>query len=330
MSAGQTAKPKLNYNVVPMTSGLLVIIDFLSLQLAVFLSISLYDHWLTLQGLAVYTGRSFAQAALIAAVPALFVLYDKHFGAIASRGNIGKLLRSHILRFTVFAGFALVLNSLSPVLAIFPVKAILIWLITSLVLTSLFRLLMALTVRRFQRRGTLTEVIAIVGAGPVADRLVQALQHTQGETVELLGVFDDKVLNAPHSKIKAVGNIEQLLETGKTRKIDWILLTLPPTAERRVLELVQRLKALSVPIGLCPQHVGLNVPYRIVDYVGDIVPVSLLADRPSKRWDAVFKSTEGFVPRWVITLVLLPVMAIDAIVGKINRALTVRGWKKYG
>ena len=327
MTAAQTAKPVLNYNVVPMTSGLLLILDFICLLLALLVSISLYDSWLAPQGISIYSGSIFAQAALIAAVPALFVLYDKHFGAIASRGNIGRLLRGHFMRFMVFAGFVLVLDILSPTTDRFPVQALLIWVITGLVLTSFTRLLVAYTVRRYQQRGALTEVIAVVGAGPVADRLVQALQHSQAETVELLGVFDDKILNAPPSTIKSVGTIAQLLELGKTRKIDWILLTLPPTAERRVLEIIQRLKALSVPIGLCPQHVGLTVPYRIVDFVGNTVPVSLLADRPSKRRDAVLKSTDDFLPRWIITLMLLPVVATKILASKLIRSAVVRARK---
>jgi exopolysaccharide biosynthesis polyprenyl glycosylphosphotransferase len=109
-----------------------------------------------------------------------------------------------------------------------------------------------------------------------------------------------------------------LIELGKTRKIDWILLALPPTAEHRLLSIVQRLKALSVPIGLCPQHVGSMVPYRTVDYAGDGVPVSLLADRPIKRWDAVIKWGEDFFIGGIVTLLLLPVLAIIALAIKLN------------
>ncbi|MGB5081771.1 MAG: WecB/TagA/CpsF family glycosyltransferase, partial [Burkholderiales bacterium] len=85
-----------------------------------------------------------------------------------------------------------------------------------------------------------------------------------------------------------------------------------------------RLKALSVPIGLCPQHVGLTLPYRTIDYVGDSVPVSLLADRPIERPDAVIRWAEGFLPRWLVTLALLSLAAIGALANTLARwALTV-------
>src|SRR4029077_12956754 len=195
----------------------------------------------------------------------------------------------------------------------FPNGWLLLWFVSSLSLTSLTRVLAAQYLRRLQRQGVLTEVIAVVGAGPVADRLVQALRQTRPETIELLGVFDDKILGAVPSTIRSSGTLAQLLELGKTRKIDWILLTLPPTAEHRLLSIVQRLKALSVPIGLCPQHVGLTVPYRTIDYVGDSVPVSLLADRPIKRWNAVLKAGEDFLPRWIVTLAMLSLAALAAL-----------------
>ncbi|MHB8474451.1 MAG: exopolysaccharide biosynthesis polyprenyl glycosylphosphotransferase [Sulfuricaulis sp.] len=302
-----------------MASDLLPLFDFACLLLAASLSTLLTTHWLIpSSGLATGLGGDIGQAALVAAVLAPFILYDKRFGPVASRGQMPVLVRSHALRFTLFAGVVLALGGISQALNSFPHDWLVTWFATSLLLTSLTRVLMARYVRRLQHQGVLTEVIAVVGAGPVADRLVQALRQTRPETIELLGIFDDKIIGATPSTIKPHGTLAQLLELGKTRKIDWILLTLPPTAEQRLLSMVQRLKALSVPIGLCPQHVGLTVPYRTIDYVGDNVPVSLLADRPIKRWAAVMKGGEDFLIGGIATLLLLPVLAIIALAIKLD------------
>jgi Undecaprenyl-phosphate glucose phosphotransferase len=305
-------------NVASLASDLLPLCDFVCLFFAASLSTFLYTYWLTPLGLLPRFGNDFEQAALVAAVLAPFILYDKRFGSVASRGHMPVLVRSYALRFTLFAGVVLVLGAVSQALDNFPPGWLVIWFAASLLLTSLTRLLVAQYLRRLQHQGVLTEVIAVVGAGPVADRLVQALRQTRPETIELLGVFDDKIVGAVHSTTKPAGTLAQLIELGKTRKIDWILLTLPPTAEHRLLSIVQRLKALAVPIGLCPQHVGLTVPYRTIDYVADSVPVSLLADRPIKRWDAVAKGGEDFLIGGVITLLLLPLLAIIALAIKLN------------
>jgi Undecaprenyl-phosphate glucose phosphotransferase len=303
----------LSYNVVAMTGDLVLLFDLICLFLAATLSTYVYTQWLAPLRLAPGFGEGFGQVALVAAVLAPFILYDKRFGSVASRGQMAVLVRSYAQRFALFAGVVLALGAGSQALGNFPHGWLVIWFATSLALTALTRVLVARYVRRLQRQGVLTEVIAVVGAGPVADRLVQALRQTRPETLDLLGIFDDKIAGAEHGTIKPTGTLAQLIELGKTRKIDWILLTLPPTAEQRLLSIVQRLKALSVPIGLCPQHVGMTLPYRTIDYVGDSVPVSLLADRPIKRWDAVIKAAEDFLVGGALTLLLLPVLAIIAL-----------------
>jgi len=65
------------------------------------------------------------------------------------------------------------------------------------------------------------------------------------------------------------------------------------------------------------------VPYRTIDYVGGSVPVSLLADRPIKRWDAVIKAGDAFLPRWIITLALLPLIAIDSLADRLLKFVPI-------
>ncbi len=321
----------LSRNLPVVASDLLPLFDLLCFFFAASISTELYALW-AMPGDAARAAahvasvglhRHFEQAAWIAAVLAPFILYDKNFGSlarrgmarrgVASRGQVAALVHSYARRFTLFAGVILVLGMVSGVLPTFPRGWVFTWFAASIVLTSLTRVMMASYVGRLQRQGAFTEVIAVVGAGPVADRLVQALRQTRSASIQLLGVFDDKIIGAVPSAIKSSGTVAQLLELGKTRKIDWILLTLPPTAEQRLLSIVQQLKALPVPIGLCPQHVGLDLPYRRIDYVGDSVPVSLLADRPIKRWDAVIKTAEDLVVGGIITLLLLPVLGLIAL-----------------
>ena len=307
-------KPK----AATLASDLLPLGDFLCFLFAAALSTYFYTHGLALFSFAPEYGQGHEQAVVIAAVLASFFLYDPRFGVLAGCGQKALLIRSYVLRFMLLTGVLLALGQITHVLENFPGGWLLMAFTTSLVLTSLIRLLATRYVRRLQQKGALTEVIAVVGAGPVADRVVQALRQTRPAAIELLGVFDDKSVNATHDGIKPTGTLAQLMELGKTRKIDWILLTLPPTAEQRVISMVERLKTLAVPIGLCPQYMEFAVPNRAIDYVGGSVPVSLLADRPIQRWDAVVKAAEDYVLGAMITVLLLPVLALIAIAIRID------------
>jgi Undecaprenyl-phosphate glucose phosphotransferase len=299
-----------------MTSSLLLLSDPVLLYVAALLIGALYSQGLPSPLIASDLGDTFTRVVLLAAVLAPFFLYDRRFGAIASRGQMGGLVRTHALRFAAFSAVVLALGGVSRTLGPLPTGWLFTWLAAGLLLTALPRVLVALTLRRLQQQGVLTEVIAVVGAGPVADRLVQVLGQAQPNSIELLGVFDDDPDAVAGNR--ASGTLDQLLELGKTRKIDWILLTLPPAPEQRLQSIVQRLKALAVPIGLCPQHIGLAAPARNIGYVGNAVPVTLLADRPINRWNAVFKSAEDLLIGGLITLGLLPVLTAIALAIKLT------------
>ncbi len=97
----------------------------------------------------------------------------------------------------------------------------------------------------------------MVCAGPIADRLIQHLRQTRGNSVEILGVFDDRAGRNDSGMSAPTGSINDLIELGQSQSIDWILIAPPASTENRTREftqaIVHRLKALAVPIGLCPE-----------------------------------------------------------------------------
>jgi exopolysaccharide biosynthesis WecB/TagA/CpsF family protein len=317
----RTPRARLSYNVVAMTGEAILFFDLVCLIVAGLLSTLICSHWVTSLALATRLGGGGPlQTTLVAAVLAPFILYDKRFGSIASGGQFVTLVRSHAVRFMSFAAVVWVLGALSQSLGNFPRGWLALWFVASVLLTSLLRVLVARYMRHLQRRGVLTEVIAVVGAGPIADRLVQMLRQTRPQSIDILGIFDDRIGRAaPGALEQPGGTLTQLIEIGKTRKIDWILLALPSASEHRMPSMVQRLKALSVPIALCPPQIELAAPNLPIGYLANSLPVSLLADRPIQRWDAVVKHGDELLPRWIVTLLMLPLVAIAALAVKLGR-----------
>ena len=283
--APSAAGPRVDYGRVAMASDLFLLLDPLALFAAALVARPLAGP-----------GQALPLAALAAAALAPFVLHDRRFGAMASRGQARAMVVWFVLRFAVFAAALLALGLASGALEELPRSELLGWFASGLLFTALPRAAVARHLRQLQRDGRLTEVVAVVGAGPMAERLVHALRQTRPETIELLGIFDDSV----------DADLVHLMELGKKRRIDWIVLTLPPTEPARLAALVHRLKALAVPIGLCPQHLGTALPYQRVGYVGGSVPLSLLAARPHAGGHALRKAVEAVLPRWIVTLALLP------------------------
>lgn len=301
-----------NREFVSLIDDVLPLCDFFCLLLAGYVSTLIYAEWFASAPSGAAALADYKRTAIVSAALGSFILADKQFGCAATRGDTASLFRCYIVRFCMFGCIALLLGIASQSLSNLPIGWITTCFIASLLLTSVTRVVVAKNVHLLERNGVLTEVIAVVGAGEVADRLVQQLQ-AEKSTVEVVGVFDDRATRIEESAIKPAGRIDDLIALGATRKIDWILLTLPCIAEHRLVSIVHRLKALAVPIGLCPQNVGLTLPYNVIHYAGNGMPITVLADRPIKRWDAVIKSIEDIVLGGLITLCSLPLLALIAL-----------------
>ena len=296
------AGPRLGHNLVSMSSDLSLLFDPLCLFGAAALATWLHLHWLAMPALPAGFDDAIQVAVLLAAVLATCMLYDPQFGASASRGETGRLFRSHVLRFLGFAALLLTLGVVARALGNFPPVWLALWFAIGLTATLGARTIAVWSLQRLQRHGALTEVVAVVGTGPLADRFAEMLRRTRPHTVELLGLFDDESPDAVAGCARPVGTLERLIELGQTRRIDWIVLALPASAEPRMPSILQRLKTLSVPIGLCPQHVAVSLPVHAVAYVGETVPVGLMDDQSAAAWLGLRDADEPALPRWMGTV----------------------------
>lgn len=302
-----------SYSLVSMSSELSVMFDPLCVAAAAVGTSALLARSAAASGAVFSPSDGVAAAAGVAAVLAAFILYDPRFGALAVQGRIGALLRGYAVRFSVLSAVLLGLGAVSGTLSNVPPVALVIWVAASLTSTVLARILAARLLLLLQRQGAFTEVVAVVGTGASAERAVQALQQPSASTIELLGVFDD-TLEPPFDAARPGRNLSHLIALGQARKIDWILVALPVEAEPRLSAILLRLKALSVPIGLCPHDLGAELPQGIDARVGDAVTVTVLAGKPERHWDVMTEAGETLVPRWIVTLVLLVLAGLDTAV----------------
>jgi Undecaprenyl-phosphate glucose phosphotransferase len=167
-----------------------------------------------------------------------------------------------------------------------------------------------------------------VGSGPVADRLVNHLELVSQGMTQIVGIFDDRAERVPENSLRPCGSISDLVELGRERQIDWIIVTLPWSAEKRLLAILRELKNLAVDVALCPQQIGLQLPHRKVEYMGDL-PVMLIADRPLRRWAFVLKQMEDKILGGLITLATLPLMGLVALAIRLDSPgpIIFRQWR---
>ena len=115
----------------------------------------------------------------------------------------------------------------------------------------------------------------------------------------------------------SVRSLHDLLELGKRVNIDRIVLALPLHAESRILEIADRLMALSVDIVACPDLREFNLLRRpILSHAG--LPAIRITNRPIPDAEFLIKASADKILAFLLLLLLAPLLAVLAIAIKVT------------
>jgi Undecaprenyl-phosphate glucose phosphotransferase len=196
------------------------------------------------------------------------------------------------------------------------------WFIGGLLAILGARLVLARLIARWIAEGRLTRRTVIVGGGTSAEELIEALQRDRHGDVEVIGLFDDR--NDERSPnlvagIPKLGTVDDLVEFARRTRIDLLIVSLPVTAEERVLHMVGKLWVLPVDVRLSAHTSRLRLRPRSYSYVGT-VPVLDIYDKPIADWDVVQKWLFDRIVGGLLMVLLSPVMLAVAIAVKLDSA----------
>jgi Undecaprenyl-phosphate glucose phosphotransferase len=175
-------------------------------------------------------------------------------------------------------------------------------------------------VQQWTREGRLKRRTVIVGGGHDAEVLLEQIKRSDGADVRLLGLFDDRNdERSPESvaQVPKLGRVADLLEFARQTRVDLVIVSMPLSAETRVLEMLTQLWVLPVDIRLSAHMSKLRFTSKAYSYVGD-VPVFDMVDRPISDWNLVFKWLFDKIVAVIALIVLSPVMVATAIAIKLD------------
>ena len=198
-----------------------------------------------------------------------------------------------------------------------------VWLATwyGSVLCVLFgeRLAASLLVKRWIRQGQLNRRAVIVG-GHEAEELIKALEASHDTDIRIAGIFDDRGsdrVSAVVAGYPKLGNIDELVEFARTSRLDLLIVSLPVTAEKRLLQLLKKLWVLPVDIRLSAHNNPLRFRPRTYSYIGN-VPFIDVTDKPIAEWGHVKKWLFDKVAAGLALIALAPLMALIALLIKLD------------
>lgn len=192
--------------------------------------------------------------------------------------------------------------------------------ISGFIALTISRFLAAKLMRILARSGRMERRAVIVGGGQNAEDLILELNKQPDNDIRICGIFDDRgdrrspPIVAGYPKL---GNISELIEFARVARIDMLIVSLPISAEERVLTLMQKLWVLPVDIRLSAHAANMRLRPRAYSYIGS-VPMLDILDKPINDWDAIAKRLFDIVFSLFGIVLFSPVMLATAIAIKLD------------
>jgi Undecaprenyl-phosphate glucose phosphotransferase len=193
------------------------------------------------------------------------------------------------------------------------------WLLGALGLIFISRATVNHLCERWSRAGRLTRHAAVVGAGPTGQRVLSTLGEAGDPSVAVVGVYEDRHRRFPDhcAGVPILGSVDDLIADIRRRRVDLVVVTLPLWADRRLDEILQKLRQTPATVMLCPEWFDLRAGACPMRPVGG-VPLLRAADRPLRDWRAVAKAVEDRVLAVLILLLIAPLLAFIAVLIKLD------------
>ncbi|MGE5148057.1 MAG: undecaprenyl-phosphate glucose phosphotransferase [Candidatus Eiseniibacteriota bacterium] len=298
----------------PVVGGVLRMADF-----AIVVGTGLLALWIWPQFDNAISWPSYAWVTTLGGVLAanLFYLNDAYRFRVLAR------LRESVSRVTLawltVAAVLIVISFVTKASADFSRVWSFLWFGGALGLLLLLRIATGQMIRRWQRRGLLYPSVAVLGAGPLAERLVRHLNGNAEPAVRLVGVYRD----ADESGVDAcggqpvLGDIERLVQDARRLPIDMVVLALPWSAEARILAAIERLKALPLNVSLCPDGIGFQLGRCPISHLANLSTLAI-QHKPISGWHHVIKAIEDRTVAALALLFLAPLLAAIALLIRLD------------
>lgn len=192
------------------------------------------------------------------------------------------------------------------------------WFVAGAVFLLAERMLFAYGMRHWTRNGIMERRAVIVGGGQPAKDLIRVLEQQPENDIRICGIFDDRNESRSPAVVAGypkLGTVAELVEFARLTRIDMLIISLPLSAEARILQLLKKLWVLPVDIRIAAHANKLRFRPRAYSHVGS-VPMLDIFHKPIRDWDSVAKRAFDIFFSLVALSLLWPVMIGTAIAVK--------------
>jgi putative colanic acid biosynthesis UDP-glucose lipid carrier transferase len=159
----------------------------------------------------------------------------------------------------------------------------------------------------------------IVGAGDNGVRVANALARQRDCAHEMLGFFEDRNAERVHSDAlgRVIGRVDDVAEYVKRNNVHNVYITMPLTAQPRIMELMSQLQDTTSSVHYAPDVFGINIIQGQLQDINGVPLVSLL-HTPITGTNHLLKRGTDIVLASVILVLIFPVLLLLALGVKLS------------
>ena len=236
-------------------------------------------------------------------------------------------MNNHIHQFSRVIGMSVMIFSMAAIIAFltktgneFSRVFFMTWFFISLASLCAWRIYLATIVSRLLDEGRLVRRIVILGAGKSAVEIVELIEKSKRAGVYICGIFDDRIDRGIDEKLEnypIIGKFDQLQNFIRDYSVDLVLVSLPLTANQRILEILRDIWIMPIDIRISGHNFPLQFARKTYSYIG-VVPCLDMFTRPLSDNQAIMKSIFDKAVALTAIILLSPVLLLAALAVKLE------------
>jgi len=195
-------------------------------------------------------------------------------------------------------------------------SALLLWFLLTPFCLGVARVGLRLGLKVFRAHGRNTRTLAIAGKTRLGQQVAEKIMHTHWLGMRFVGYFDDRLAHRDchhaANEQDGVGRFDELVEMARQGQVDYVYITLPMAAEKRIVELVNALSDTTASVYLVPNFFVFDLLHGKLSSL-DGIPVLSLHETPFYGLDGWVKRWEDIVVSSLILLMIALPMALIAL-----------------
>lgn len=196
---------------------------------------------------------------------------------------------------------------------------ILSWLLMAGLALIIWRVVFREILKVQRKSGYNTRSAVIIGATPSGQQLARQIADNEYLGIKFKGFYDDREQHRlPHSlQTQLFGTVDDAIELAKANKVDYIYLSMPMSAEKRIMEILNLCSDTTATVYIIPNFFIYNLINARWQNIGSIQALSVF-DTPFQGGSDVLKRAEDVVLASLILCLIAVPMLIIAIAVKVT------------